>query len=103
MINIKLKENSIYQNIFENVSDEQFLQDRIKILFSQKKEILVNLIKNIVKYYGNISQIYNNQKTKKNLLLNLLDKYEIKEKIKIDLNYINYIHKDNNFKNKNKN
>ena len=100
MINIKLKENSIYQNIFENVSDEQFLQDRIKILFSQKKEILVNLIKNIVKYYGNISQIYNNQKTKKNLLLNLLDKYEIKEKIKIDLNYINYIHKDNNFKDK---
>ena len=100
MINIKLKENSIYQNIFENVSDEQFLRDRIKILFSQKKEILVNLIKNIVKYYGNISQIYNNHRVKKNLLLNLFDKYEIKEKIKIDLNYINYIHKDNNFKDK---
>ena len=58
------------------------------------------MIKNIVKFYGNISQIYNNDKNKKKIFKNLLDKYQIKEKNKTDLNYINYIHKSNNFEDK---
>ena len=100
MIKIKLKENSIYQNIFENYSDEEGFKDKIKLLISEKKEKLLNLIKNIVKFYGNISQIYNNDKNKKKIFKNLLDKYQIKEKNKTDLNYINYIHKSNNFEDK---
>lgn len=100
MIKIKLKENSIYQNIFENYSDEEGLKDKVKLLISEKKEKLLNLIKNIVKFYGNISQIYNNDKNKKKIFKNLLDKYQIKEKNKTDLNYINYIHKSNNFEDK---
>ena len=97
MINLKTKENSIYLNIFGNYSAESNIQNKISILISQKREILINLTRNIVKYYGNISQIYNDDKIKKNLLLELLDKYDIKEKINTDLNYINYIHKGNNF------
>ena len=100
MIKIKLKENSIYQNIFENYSDKEGLKDKIKLLISEKKDKLLNLIKNIVKFYGNISQIYNNDKNKKKIFKNLLDKYQIKEKNKTDLNYINYIHKSNNFEDK---
>ena len=57
---------------------------------------MLNLIKNIVKFYGNISQIYNNDINKKNIFKSLLNKYNIKEKVKIDLNYISYMHKENN-------
>jgi hypothetical protein len=100
MLNIKFKENSIYQNIFENYSEEEGLKDKVKLLISEKKEKLLNLIKNIVKFYGNISQIYNNDKNKKKIFKDLLEKYQIKEKNKTDLNYINYIHKSNNFEDK---
>ena len=100
MLNIKFKEDSIYQNIFENYSEEEGLKDKVKLLISEKKEKLLNLIKNIVKFYGNISQIYNNDKNKKKIFKNLLEKYQIKEKNKTDLNYINYIHKSNNFEDK---
>ena len=97
MLNIKLKENCIYENIFGNYVNENNIENKVKILISQKKEMFLNLIKNVVKYYGNISQIYNNDKDKKSLFKNLLNKYDIKEKIKTDLNYINYINKRNNF------
>ena len=100
MINIKLKENSIYQNIFGPEFGEQVMQDKIAFLISQKKELMLNLIKNIVKFYGNISQIYNNDINKKNIFKSLLNKYNIKEKVKIDLNYISYMHKENNFEDK---
>ena len=55
------------------------------------------MIKNIVKFYGNISQIYNNDRVKREELKSILNKYNIKEKVKIDLNYITHIHKENNF------
>ena len=100
LIKIKIKENSIYQNIFGNFNDEINLKNKMNILILDKKEKLINLIRNIVKFYGNISQIYNKDKAKKTMLKNLLEKYEIKEKNKTDLNYINYIHKGNNFEDK---
>ena len=100
MMSIKLKENSIYQNVFGNYDNEYNIQNKINIFISQKKEMLLNLIRNIVKYYGNISQIYNEDKNKKVLFKSLLNKYDIKEKIKTDLKYINYMHKGNNFDNK---
>ena len=100
MLNIKYKENSIYQNIFGDYSDKENIQNKINILFEQKKDMLLNLIKSIVKYNGNISQIYNNNKTKKDLLQNLLNKYNIKETIKINLNFINYRNKRKDFDDK---
>ena len=100
MVNIKLKENSLYQNIFGEYSDKENIQKKINILYENKKEMLLNLIKNIVKFYGNISHIYNNNNTKKDLLKNWLNKYNIKEKTKINANYINYINKGNSFDDK---
>ena len=100
IINIKLKENNIYENIFGNCEGENSILNKISKLINKKKEIFLNLVKNIVKFYGNISQIYNNDKIKHNLFMNLLNKYNIKEKISIDLNYINYINKGNNFDDK---
>ena len=60
---------------------------------SQKKDTLLNLIKNVIKYYGNISQIFNEENDKKIKLIELLNKYNIEEKNIINLNYINYMNK----------
>ena len=100
IMNIKIKENSVYQNIFGPEYGSIEMQNKIEDLILQKKELMLNLIKNIVKFYGNISQIYNNDINKKNVLKTLLNKYNIKEKVKIDLNYISHIHKENNFEDK---
>ena len=101
MINIKLKENSVYDLIFSGANKNTNTLNKINILISQKENILLNLIKNTVKYYGNISQIYNEESTKKQELIKLLDKYDIKEKNKkINLNYINYMNQTNNFRDK---
>ena len=100
MINVKLKENSIYQNIFGPQFNDAQTQTKIENLILQKKEMILNMIKNIVKFYGNISQIYNNDRIKKEKLKSILNKYCIKEKVKIDLNYITHIHKENNFEDK---
>ena len=101
MINIKLKENSVYDLIFSGAEKNTNTLNKINILISQKENILLNLIKNTVKYYGNISQIYNEESMKKQELIKLLDKYDIKEKNKkINLNYINYMNQTNNFRDK---
>ena len=97
MLNIKLKENYIYENILGENIDKENIQNKLNILFTQKKELLLNLIRNIVKFYGNISQIYNNDKNKKDQFIKLINKYDIKEKIKTDLNYISYMNKGNHF------
>ena len=101
MINIKLKENSVYDLIFSGAEKNTNTLNKINILISQKENILLNLIKNTVKYYGNISQIYNEESMKKQELIKILDKYDIKEKNKkINLNYINYMNQTNNFRDK---
>ena len=100
MINVKIKENNVYKDIFGPQYNDIDMHNKIEFLIFQKKEMMLNLIKNIVKYYGNISQIYNYDKNKKNMLKSLLIKYNIKEKVKIDLNYISNIHKENNFEDK---
>lgn len=100
IIKIKLKENSIYKNIFGKNFGEKEMNNRILQLMYNKKKMMLDLIKNIVKFYGNITQIYNDDINKKNTLKLLLNKYNIKEKMEIDLNYISYIHKKNNFEDK---
>ena len=100
IVNIKIKENSLYQNIFGNDYGNENMRNRLDALLSQKKEMMLSLIRNIVKFYGNITEIYNNDRNKKNLLMSLLNKHHIKEKVKIDLSYISHMHKENNFDDK---
>ena len=56
--------------ITEHINKEN-LQKRIIILFNKKKGILLNLIRNIVKYYGNISEIYDKDNDKKIKLIKI--------------------------------
>ena len=100
LTSIKLKENSINELIFGETEKNGNTIDKINMLISQKKKTFVNLIKNVVKYYGNISQIFNNDNDKKNKLIKVLEKYDIEEKNKTNLNYINYMHEKNNFNDK---
>ena len=100
LVNIKIKEHSLYQNIFGTDYGNDNMRNRLDTLLSQKKEMMLSLIRNIVKFYGNITEIYNNDRNKKNLLMSLLNKYHIKEKVKIDLSYISHMHKENNFEDK---
>ena len=95
MINIKLKENSINDLIFSGAEKNTNIIHKINILLSNKENILLNLIKNTVKYYGNISQIYNEDIDKKAKLIKLLEKNNIKEKNNTNVNYINYMNKAN--------
>ena len=100
IVNIKIKEHSLYQNIFGNDYGNENMRNRLDALLAQKKEMMLSLIRNIVKFYGNITEIYNNDRNKKNLLMSLLNKHHIKEKVKIDLSYISHMHKENNFEDK---
>ena len=100
LVNIKLKENSINRIIFGDIEKNTNTINKINSLISKKEEIVLNLIKNVVKYYGNISQIYNEENDKKIKLIKVLEKCDIKEKNQINLNYFNYMNKTNNFNDK---
>ena len=100
LINIKLKENSINEIIFGGIEKNETTINKINVLISKKEDTLLNLTKNIVKYYGNISEIYNKDNDKKIKLIKILEKYGIKEKNKTNFNYINYMNKTNQFNDK---
>ena len=97
---IKEKEINIYQNIFNIFIDDNDIFNQIKIEQIQKinenriKYILLELIKNIVNIYGNITQIFNENILKKKYLLFLLLSNEI------ELNNINFYYSGLKFNNK---
>ena len=97
MISIKLKENSINDLIFSEAEKNTNIINKINIVIGKKENILLNLLKNTVKYYGNISQIYNEDNNKKTKLVTLLEKYNIKEKNSTNFNYINYMNQANSY------
>ena len=86
MIKAKRSEFKIYQNIF-NLS--YFEYDIMKLKESEQNKlynnqekinILIILFRNLLKTYGNISQIYISNNKKKQNLKNVLEKYNITEK-----------------------
>ena len=100
---IKKKENNIYQNIFRisPLSKDEIIHfgKNEKILQQKIFQLQLSLIKNLIDHYGNISQIFteNKDKNKKEKLRNILMKNNIFEKENknnyIDLVSLNKINK----------
>ena len=97
LVYIKKIENNILQNIF-NINNNifnNFYENNNFIIKNEKISLLLILVKNFIKKYGKISNIYDNNLGKKIKLQNLLNKYGIKE----DKYYIKDIY--NNINNQN--
>ena len=98
--NIKKKEIKLFEIIFNKEITKNDISDRLteeKILNEEEKNkinLYLNLLKNMIRYYGNISQIYDNNKNKKYKLLRLL----INNGIEIYSNDFLYKKKENNIK-----
>lgn len=75
---IKKKELNIFQNIFNLKLNQEDISNQLNKDISTKEEqsnkinLYIILLKNIVNHYGNISQIFNDNHEKKNKLLQLL-------------------------------
>ena len=87
VIKMKKSEFKIFQNIFnlfyyeyDILKFKEFEKNK-KMDENVKIELLLMVYKNLIKNYGNISQIYIKNETKKNLLKNCLNKYGIVEVI----------------------
>ena len=99
---IKMKEIKIYEKIFNKEITRNDISNRLteeKIVYEEEKNkinLYLNLLKNMVRYYGNISQIYNNNKNKKYQLLHLLIKNDI------EINNCDFLYKNINKKEKEK-
>ena len=112
IIKLKKAEFKIFQNIFNLFYYEYDIlkwkeQEKNKKMEENVKiELLLVVFKNLIKNYGNISQIYND-KLKKNILKNCLNKYGIREKNENDEsdnnNDNNNLISSNNNKDKSKN
>ena len=86
MPKIKIKELNIFKIIFNEIiinknkiiNPKQIIQEKIK---QQKQiQILINVIRNLIKIFGNLSHLYENDENKKILLKSLFLRYNIKEK-----------------------
>ena len=95
MIKLKKSEFKIYQNIFNlfyyeyDILKFKEYEKSKKMDQNMKIELLLVVFKNLLKNYGNISQIYMNNSTKKNTLKNCLTKYGLREKSEGEINNAN--------------
>ena len=90
MKSIKNKEMQIMENIFRE-NKKNMLKKSVKKKLEQQKEIhaLLKIIRELVKNYENLSQIYNDNEHKKIMFKSLLVRYGIREKEeKKDFNFI---------------
>ena len=94
MIKIKKSEFKIYQNIFNlfyyeyDILKFKEYEKNKKIGENVKIELLLIVFRNLIKNYGNISQIYNTNVSKKNIFKNCLTKYGLYEKAEGEDNII---------------
>ena len=90
MKGIKNKEMEVIENIFRE-NKKNMLKKNVKKKLEQQKQIhaLIKIIRELVKNYENLSQLYNDNEHKKILFKSLLVRYGIREKEeKIDFNFI---------------
>jgi hypothetical protein len=94
LVNIKQIENDIFHKIFNennNIFNNSY-QEKNFVIKNDKISLLLGLVKNCIKNYGDISYIYNNDIIKKIKLQAILEKYNInedKKNIKENSNKIN--------------
>jgi hypothetical protein len=90
MKSIKNKEMEVMENIFRE-NKKNMLKKSVKKKLEQQKEIhaLLKIIRELVKNYENLSQLYNDNEHKKIIFRSLLVRYGIREKEeKKDFNFI---------------
>lgn len=112
IIKLKKAEFKIFQNIFNlfyyeyDILKYKEYEKNKKMDEGVKVELLLVVFKNLLKNYGNISQIYLSDINKKNILINCLNKYGLNEKIENDGNnnieIIQMNNKNNNNNSENK-
>ena len=92
---IKNIENRLYQEIFDYTYDDyEILRikeiERVNKLNEERKlNILLKVLNCIINDCGNVSQIFKDNIKKQQLLKDILDKYNIKEKKEGEQNYVN--------------
>ena len=85
MPKIKLNELNIFKIIFNQkinnknrIDPKEIIKEKIK---QQKQiQVLISVIRNLIKIYGNLSHLFENDDNKKILIKSLFLRYNIKEK-----------------------
>ena len=85
MTKIKSNELNIYNIIFNqkintiksNITPKEIMKEKIKQ--QQQIQLLIKLIRNLIKIYGNLSHLYDNEQNKQILIKSLFLRYNIKE------------------------
>ena len=103
---IKNDESSIYQTLFNSkISKEEISKYKEYEIYEHQTKIflLLTTIKSLINKYGNVSQIFNENASKKNILKQCLSKYDLTEKEESDNEYVNLEELSNEIKLKNEN
>ena len=89
---IKKLESNIYQSLFDiYFNEEEIIKFKEYENYDQQTKIylLLTVIKNLISKYGNISQIFEHENFKKNILKQCLSNYDLIEKEEGDKDYVN--------------
>ena len=103
---IKNDESSVYQTLFNTyITKEEISKYKEYEIYEHQTKIflLLTTIKNLINKYGNVSQIFNENTNKKNILIHCLTKYDLTEKEESDNEYVNLEDLSNEIKIKNEN
>ena len=103
---IKKIESTIYQCLFDiYYTDEEVIKFKEYENYDEQTKIylLLAVVKNLISKYGNISQIFEEENIKKNMLKHCLANYDLVEKEDGDKDFVNLEELSNEIKLKNEN
>ena len=101
---IKKLESTIYQCLFDiYLEEEEIMKFQEHENYDQQTKIylLLTVVRNLINKYGNISQIFENELAKKNILKECLTNYDLTEKQEGDKDFVNLEELSNEIKFKN--